>query len=68
MRGLGAGDELPGADVGLQIAAERVFGLPARPTEKQLRALAEPWSGWRTYFSFYLWFSLAEKRQNVREG
>ena len=68
MRGLGALDELPAADVGLQIAAERVFGLAQRPNEKELRALAEPWSGWRTYFSFDLWFSLAEKRPNVREA
>ena len=31
----------------------------ARPSEPELRALAEPWAGWRSYYSFYLWFTLA---------
>jgi DNA-3-methyladenine glycosylase II len=59
MRGLGARDELPAADIGLQVAAGRVYGLAVRPTESELRALAEPWAGWRTYYAFYLWFSLS---------
>lgn len=59
MRGLGARDEIPAADLGLQEAARRVFGLPVRPTEAELRALAERWAGWRSYFAFYLWYSLA---------
>jgi DNA-3-methyladenine glycosylase II len=63
MRGLGARDELPAADVGLQVAAARLYQLERRPGEPELRALAEPWAGWRSYFSFYLWFSLAEQRQ-----
>jgi DNA-3-methyladenine glycosylase II len=58
MRGLGARDELPAADVGLQIAATRLYGLERRPTEPELRALAEPWTGWRSYYAFYLWFTL----------
>jgi DNA-3-methyladenine glycosylase II len=59
MRGLGARDELPAADIGLQVAAARIYGLPTRPTEPELRALAEPWAGWRSYFAFYLWYSIA---------
>jgi DNA-3-methyladenine glycosylase II len=59
MRGLGARDELPAADVGLQIAAGRVYRLERRPTEPELRALGERWAGWRSYYAFYLWFSLA---------
>jgi DNA-3-methyladenine glycosylase II len=59
MRGLAARDELPAADVGLQVAAGRVYDLPKRPTEPELRALAEPWAGWRSYYSFYLWYTLA---------
>ena len=59
MRGLGLRDELPAADVGLQVAAGRVYGLPKRPNEPELRTLAEPWAGWRTYYAFYLWFTLA---------
>ena len=59
MRGLGFRDELPAADIGLQVAAGRLYGLDGRPTEAQLRALGEAWAGWRTYFSFYLWYTLA---------
>jgi DNA-3-methyladenine glycosylase II len=59
MRGLGARDELPAADIGLQVAAQRVYGLASRPSEAELRALAEPWTGWRSYYAFYLWYSIA---------
>jgi DNA-3-methyladenine glycosylase II len=59
MRGLGFRDELPAADVGLQVAAGRLYGLETRPNEPELRGLAEPWAGWRTYYAFYLWFTLA---------
>jgi DNA-3-methyladenine glycosylase II len=58
MRGLGARDELPAADIGLQEAAWRIYGSERRPTEAELRAVAEPWSGWRSYVAFYLWYSL----------
>ena len=43
----------------VQVAAVRVYELPRRPTEGELRTLAEPWAGWRTYFAFYLWFTIA---------
>ena len=59
MRGLGFRDELPAADIGLQVAAGRLYGLAKRPTEPELRALAEPWEGWRSYYAFYLWFTIA---------
>jgi DNA-3-methyladenine glycosylase II len=58
MRGLGARDELPAADIGLQNAAGRLYSVARRPTEAELRSLAEPWAGWRTYYAFYLWFTL----------
>jgi DNA-3-methyladenine glycosylase II len=58
MRGLGDRDALPAADVGLRVAAARVHGLERPPTEPELRALAEPLAGWRSYYAFYLWFSL----------
>ena len=61
MRGLGARDELPAADVGLQVAAHEIYGLERRPNEPELRALAEPWTGWRSYYAFYLWFTLSHR-------
>jgi DNA-3-methyladenine glycosylase II len=61
IRGLGARDELPAADLGLQLAAGRIYGLDHRPTESELRTLAEPWAGWRAYYAFYLWFTLSQR-------
>lgn len=66
MRGLGERDVLPAADVGLRVAAARVHGLAAAPTETELRALAEPLAGWRCYYAFYLWFSLRWEGERVR--
>ena len=60
MRGLGFQDVFPAGDLGLQVAAERAFGLDHRPSEKELRDLASPWEGWRSYAAFYLWMTLME--------
>jgi DNA-3-methyladenine glycosylase II len=68
MRGLGARDELPAADIGLQVSAARVYGLAQRPSEQELRALAEPWAGWRSYYAFYLWFALSPSAQAIVGG
>jgi DNA-3-methyladenine glycosylase II len=70
MRGLGFRDELPAADIGLQNAAARLYDLPRRPTEPELRALAERWAGWRSYYAFYLWCTLnpAFQRQEAQRA
>ena len=60
MRGDGRMDLLPAGDVGLQVAAEKLFGLPERPTEEALREKAEAWRGWRSYAAFYLWMTLMQ--------
>lgn len=58
MRGLGRMDAFPAGDVGLQNAVQRLLLLERRPTERELRALAERWAGWRSYAALYLWTSL----------
>jgi DNA-3-methyladenine glycosylase II len=47
MFSLGHADVFAPNDLALQIAAQHVFDLPARPSEKELRKLSENWSPWR---------------------
>jgi len=58
MRGLGRADVFPAGDLGLAVAVQRVLGRKDRPTEDEMRALAEHWKGWRSYGALYLWRSL----------
>ncbi len=60
MRGLGRPDVLPGGDVGLWNAAQRVYRLSERPDERDLRQMSETWRPWRSYAAFYLWAALAD--------
>ena len=52
---LGHADAFAAGDLALQIAAARAFGLPDRPTEAQLRAMAEAWSPVRAVAARALW-------------
>ncbi len=58
MRGLGRADVFPAGDLGLVVAAQRLLGRKDRPTEDELRTMAEQWRGWRSYGALYLWRSL----------
>lgn len=58
MFALGRADVFAAGDLALQIAAQALFDLPARPNDRALRALAETWSPWRSVaaralFSYY---------------
>lgn len=48
-------DIFPARDVALQAAVADGLGLPARPGEKALAALAESWSPWRGVASRLFW-------------
>jgi len=48
-------DVMPAQDLALLVAAQRLKRLKERPTPKQLRALAEPWSPYRSYAARMLW-------------
>ena len=48
-------DVMPADDLALLVAAQRVKRLPARPTPKALRAMAEPWRPWRSVAARLLW-------------
>lgn len=56
--GIGRGNILPAADIGLRNAVRKVYGLDNQPTEQEVRALGKDWHPWQTYTTLYLWESL----------
>jgi DNA-3-methyladenine glycosylase II len=52
---LGHADAWPAGDLALQEAARLAFALPARPTAKEMQAMAEPWRPWRAVAARVLW-------------
>jgi DNA-3-methyladenine glycosylase II len=62
MRGLGHTDVIPAADVGLQAAIGRAYGLGRKATEREVRDLAEQWVPCRSYAAFAWWWSLSAAR------
>jgi DNA-3-methyladenine glycosylase II len=52
---LGHADAWPAGDLALQEAVRIAFGLRARPTAKEMAALAEPWRPWRAVAARVLW-------------
>lgn len=68
MFALGRADVFAPGDLALQEAARILFGLAARPSEKQLRAMAEDWSPWRSVAARILWayYRVAKDREGVQ--
>ena len=60
MRALAHLDCLPSADVGLQKAIQRFYGLRKQPSMDRVELLARAWRGWRSYATFYLWLTFWE--------
>lgn len=60
LRALGHLDCLPAADVGLQKAVQRFYGLRKQPTAARVEKIACRWAGWRSYATFYLWLTFWE--------
>ncbi|OQP04548.1 hypothetical protein B1690_15755 [Geobacillus sp. 46C-IIa] len=56
--GLGRPNVFPPADIGLQRAVEKWFGLPKRPTASELAELGERWKPYASYAALYLWRSI----------
>jgi DNA-3-methyladenine glycosylase II len=52
---LGHADAWPAGDLALQEAARIAFGLPTRPTAKEMHSLAETWRPWRAVAARILW-------------
>ncbi|GGE82185.1 DNA-3-methyladenine glycosylase family protein [Sphingomonas prati] len=51
----GRPDVWPAGDLAIQIEVGRLLGLPARPTERETRALAEPWRPHRGAAAIFAW-------------
>jgi len=64
---LGHADVFAAGDLALQVAAERAFGLRARPTEREMRDMAEAWSPVRAVAARALWayYRVDTKREGV---
>jgi DNA-3-methyladenine glycosylase II len=61
MRGIGHRDVIPAADGGLRRIIGQRYGLGRLASEAEVREIAARWTGWRSYFAFYLWFTLQEE-------
>ena len=68
MFSLGRADVFAPGDLALQEAARMLFGLDARPSERDLRTMAGAWSPWRAVAARILWayFRVAKAREGVR--
>lgn len=68
MFALGRADVFAPADLALQEGARLLFGLPERPSEKALRAMAEAWSPWRAVAARLLWayYHVEKQREGIR--
>lgn len=67
MFALGRADVFAPGDLALQESARMLFGLDARPTDRQLRSMAEAWSPWRSVAARVLWayYRVAKEREGV---
>ena len=68
MFALGRADVFAPDDLALQEAARGLFDLPERPTEKQLRTMAEAWAPWRSVAARLLWayYRIMKSREGIR--
>lgn len=53
----GREDVFPAGDLAVLVELGRLLGLPEKPSEKQLRELAEPWSPYRGAAAILAWHS-----------
>ena len=67
MFSLGRADVFAHGDLALQEAAKVLFDLPARPSEKEMRAMAVAWSPWRSVAARLLWayYRLEKDREGI---
>lgn len=68
MFSLGRADVIACGDLALQEAARQLFELADRPSEKQLRLMAESWAPWRSVAARLLWayYRVIKDREGIR--
>lgn len=65
---LGRADVFAPGDLALQEAARILYGLEKRPTEKEIREMAQSWTPWRSVAARTLWayYRVAKEREGIR--
>ena len=65
---LARADVFAAGDLALQESARLLFELSERPSEREIRQMAEKWSPWRAVAARLLWayYSYLKKREGVR--
>jgi len=66
MFSLGRADVFASGDLALQESAKLLFKLNERPTDKQIKQMAENWAPWRAVAARLLWAYYAVEKN--REG
>ena len=68
MFSLGRADVFAPGDLAMQEAARLLFGLEARPSERQFRSMAEAWQPWRAVAARLLWayYAVAKSREGIK--
>lgn len=68
MFSLGRADVFAPGDLALQEAARVLFDLEKRPSERELKRIAEDWSPWRSVAARILWayYHVAKDREGIR--
>ncbi len=68
MFSLGRADIFASGDLALQEGARVLFDLDERPTEKQMRAMAQDWSPWQSVAARILWayYAYMKSREGIR--
>ena len=59
---MGRSDAWPAGDLALQVAAQEIFDLPDRPSEKELREMGVSWKPLRSIAARLLWHDYAMRR------
>jgi DNA-3-methyladenine glycosylase II len=57
----GRGDIWPAGDLAVQVETGRLLGLPDRPSERETRRLAAPWSPHRGAAAIFTWHSYSAR-------
>ena len=68
MFSLARADVFAAGDLALRLLARLLFELRERPSEREIRQMAEKWSPWRAVAARLLWayYSYSKKREGVR--
>lgn len=68
MFSLGRADVFAHGDLALQEAARVLYGLEARPREREMRQMARAWSPWRSVAARILWayYRVDKSREGIR--